>query len=464
MPLAFAAILAATLPAADWPQFRGPNGIGIAEERNLPVEFGRDKNVVWKTAVPPGHSSPVLAGSRIFLTAYEGPTLLTIGLDRTTGKILWRKEAPRPRTESFQKTNSPASPTPATDGKSVFVFFGDYGLLAYSIDGEEQWRMPLGPFNNANGHGSSPIVVDDLVYLICDQDTDSYLLAVDKTSGKVRRKIERPEVTRGYATPSVYQPKKGPRQLLVPGAYQFISYDLATGEKLWWVNGMAWQLKSVPLIDGDTIYVSGWETGGDFENAPAVPAWEELAAQHDANKDGRITPDEAPPNLKNWYANNDLNWDRAIDERDWRFWILHRTVQNAVTSIRADGRGDLTPKVAWRYRKSLPNTASPLLYRGSLFLVKDGGVVTTLHPRTGEVQKQARLQALEQYWASPVAGDGKVYVVSQACKVSVLRAEAQWETMALNDLDDDCFATPAIADGGLYLRTRTALYFFKKGR
>ncbi|MBI3682440.1 MAG: PQQ-binding-like beta-propeller repeat protein [Acidobacteria bacterium] len=455
----------ASLFAADWPQFRGPGGTGIAEEKNLPVEAGKDKNVVWKTEVPPGHSSPILAGSRIFLTAYEGERLLTICLDRATGKILWRRQAPRPRAEQMQKTNSPASPSPASDGNMVYVFFGDFGILAYGMDGEERWRLPLGPFNNANGHGSSPIVAGDLVVLICDQDTDGYLIALDKNTGRVRWKVDRPEVTRGYATPAIYQPKDGARQLLVPGAYQFISYDLKTGEKLWWVNGMAWQLKSVPLIDGDTVYVNAWETGGDFEKPPEVMTWEQLLLKHDANKDGKVTPDEAPPELKRWYIDNDLNRNGAIDERDWIFWRLHRTVENSISAIKVDGRGDLTGKVAWRYRKSLPNVPSPLLYKGTLFLVKDGGVATTLDPRTGEVYKQARLAgAIEQYWSSPVGGDGKVYMLSAACKLSVLKAEPRWEVLAMSDLDDECFATPAIADGGLYLRTRQWLYFFRNPR
>src|SRR5262245_8503872 len=115
---------------ADWPQFRGPQGTGLSADKRLPVELGPAKNVVWKTALPPGHSSPILVGSRIFLTAYECDKLFTICLDRATGKIQWRREAPRPRKENLQKTNSPASPSPVSDGKTVYVFFGDYGMLA----------------------------------------------------------------------------------------------------------------------------------------------------------------------------------------------------------------------------------------------------------------------------------------------------------------------------------------------
>ena len=452
------------MSAADWPQFRGPEGTGVSSDKGLPVRFGPNQNVTWKTALPPGHSSPILMGPRIFLTAYEGETLLTIGLDRETGKILWKRQAPRPRKEEMQQTNSPVSPTPVSDGRNVYVFFGDFGIICYGVDGDERWKVPLGPFNNANGHGSSPIIADDMLILICDQDTDSYLLALDKNSGKVRWKIDRPEVTRGYATPGVYRPQSGPAELIVPGAYELIAYNLASGEKLWWVRGMAWQLKCVPLIDGDIIYVSGWEIGGDADTPPEIPTYEEMLAQYDSNKDGFITPDEAPVSLHNWFMEQDFNRDGKMDAREWNFYRAMKTTQNSILAVRAGGRGDVTnTRVLWRYRKALPNVPSALLYRNVLYLVKDGGVVTTLNPKTGQVFKQARLSgALDHYWASPVAGDGKVYMLSQAGKLTVLRAGGEWEILAVNDLDDDSFSTPAIADSRLYVRTRSALYCFGK--
>ncbi len=453
---------AGTVHAADWPQFRGWNGSGITEDRRLPVEVGPSRNVVWSTPLPPGHSSPVLAGPRIFLTAYEGQKLLTIALDRQAGRILWTREAPRPRVETFQPTNSPASPSPASDGAHVYVFFGDFGLLCYTADGEEKWRAPLGPFNNANGHGSSPVLVDDLVVLICDQDTDSYLIALDKTTGAVRWKTARPEVTRGYATPAVFRPRNGPAELIVPGAYSVIGYAVATGEKLWWVRGMAWQHKSVPLIDGDMIYVNGWEIGGDVETPRQTPPFEELLAKNDANKDGRLTQEEMPEPMRRSYREDDLNHDWYLDAREWDFYRLHRGAQNNIVAVRHGGRGDVTDThVRWRYRKSLPNVPSPLLYQKVLYLVKDGGIVTSLDPRTGEALKQDRIPgATEHFWASPVAADGKVYMLSQGGKLAVLRAAAEWEVLAVNELGDEAFATPAIADQRLYVRTRTKLYCF----
>ena len=153
-----------------------------------------------------------------------------------------------------------------------------------------------------------------------------------------------------------------------------------------------------------------------------------------------------------------------MDEREWNFYRAMKTAQNSIQAVRAGGRGDVTDThVLWRYRKSVPNTPSPLLYQGVLYMVKDGGVATALNPKTGEVLKQARLRgAIEHYWASPVAGDGKVYMLSEACKLTVLKAAAKWEPLAVNDLDDICFSTPAIADSRLYIRTRSALYAFGK--
>jgi outer membrane protein assembly factor BamB len=457
-------LLAVTLPAADWTQFRGPNGSGVSISKNIPERFDSGRNLVWRTPLPAGHSSPVFTEDRIFLTAFESKTLLTICLDRATGRILWRQPAPRAREESYQPTNSPASPSPVTDGSNVYVFFGDFGLLSYGPDGNERWRLPLGPFNNANGHGSSPILADGKLTLICDQDTDSFLLAVDPSTGRVLWKTIRPEYTRGYATPAVYRPKSGPAELIVPGSFEVASYSLDSGEKLWWVLGMAWQLKSVPLIDRDRIFVSGWETGGDQDRRGKVPEFAKVLAKFDADHDGKLSRRELAANYSaQWFADNDLDHDGKIDEREWRFYQTRDSSENCLVAIRAGGRGDVTKsRVLWRYRKALPNTSSPLLYQGVLYLIRDG-ILTSLNPETGDAFKQARLSGAQgSYWSSPVAADGKIFIASEEGKVVVVRAGAEWEILAINNLEEDIFATPAILDGSIYLRTRAALYCFAK--
>ena len=441
----------------DWPMFRGPNGTGLATDTGLPVEMSPEKNVVWKTPIPPGFSSPILVGSRIFITASESEAILTICLDRASGKILWRKEAPRPRRESMHAPNTPSNPSPASDGQSVFVFFGDFGMLAYALDGTERWRLPLGPFNNQNGHGSSPVVAGNSVFLICDQDTDSYLIAVDKNNGNVKWKVERPGITRGYGTPAMWH-----NQLIAPGAYQLAAYDPNTGAKIWWVDGMAWQAKGIPVIAGDTIYMNTWETGGDFEAPPRVDPWAVVVARYDTNKDGKLSPQELSTVLRG-FNDYDLNKDGFIDEKEWEAYIRLRGAANNLLAIKPEGTGDLTQKALWRYRKLLPNIPTPVLYGGALFLVKDGGLLTTLDPKTGEVFKQGRVTgALDRYWSSPVGADGKVYLLSQSCKLSVIQAQPQWEVLRVNDLDDECFATPAIADHSLYVRTKGWLYCFRE--
>ncbi len=471
--------LALSAPAADWPMFRGVNGSGVAQVARVPTEFGPKKSVLWKTDVPFGHSSPVIAGNLIFLTGAEGGErtdagrgdkvtdnggkLFTICLDRNTGKILWKRESPRPRIERYQKVNSPASPSAATDGENVFIFFADYGLLSYTKTGKPRWSTPLGPFNNVNGHGSSPIVYGGLVILVCDQDSGSYMIALDKNTGKIRWRVERPEVTRSYVTPAIFEPESGPAELIVPGAYQVTSYRADTGEKLWWVRGFSWQPKSLPVISGDIIYVHGWEGGGEAETPAETPTWEQTLQQYDKNADGRLSQDELDRKMQKGFYLLDLDGKGHLAVRDWDFYRARRAAQNTLLAIRHGGRGDLSQSaVVWRMQKFLPNVPSPLIYKGILYLVKDGGIFSSVDPSNGKILKQGRLPgALDTYYSSPVAAADKIYLISQAGKATVLKAGAEWEVLASNDMEDEVFATPAIVDDKIYLRTRQTLYCFR---
>jgi outer membrane protein assembly factor BamB len=478
-------VLCAVLQGQEWPQFRGPNGGGIgpavADAPQIPLELGPDAKALWRVDLPPGHSSPVIAGNRIFITAAEGGSrkqvapgrvvdpdgkLVTLCLDRATGKTLWKQEVPRPRVEIYQPTNSPASPSPVTDGKTVYVFFGDFGILAYAVeDGKEKWRLPLGPFNNPNGHGSSPVLAGNLVVLLCDQDNDSFLMAADKNTGKLKWKVARPESTRSYSTPAVFQPvgKKGPLELVVPGAFSLTSYAAATGEKLWWIRGMSWQPKSTPVIDGDMIYAHWWEGGGENEAPTITETFTEALARMDKNGDGKLAKDELDERLQRGFGDLDLDHDGFADARDWEFYIARRASRNALLAIRHGARGDITDSksIVWRMQKYLPNVPSPLLHDGVIYLIKDGGILTSVNAKTGEILKQGRLSgALDTYYASPVTVGGKIYFMSQTGKLSVVKAGAQWELLQVSDFGEDSFPTPAIAGGHIYIRTKTKLYAF----
>jgi outer membrane protein assembly factor BamB len=455
-------LLALGLSGADWPQFRGPNGSGLCPScGQLPTEFGPEKNVLWKTELPPGKSSPVLLGDRIFLTSSEGDELVTICLNRATGKMQWRQSVRAAKREAQHTLNHRAAPTAVTDGKSVFVFFADFGLLAYDLDGNQRWQLPLGPFNSQHGVAASPVYADGKVILVCDQDTDAYILAVDADSGKIAWKTPR-NVINGYSSPIIYRPSRGPAQVIAPGSYQLTAYSVADGEAVWFVRGLTCQPKSAPTIAGGIVYFNGWTTGNDAGQQVELPTFAEVAAAADANRDGKLAQTELPQPWQptgTWRA-IDLDRDGFLNEREWTFFRTRRASRNGFLAVKLGGKGDVTDThVLWRFEKSLPDVPAPLVYRDVVFLVRNGGIATTLDAQTGKVLKQARLTgALEDYYASPIGVDGKVYVASEHGKVVVLRAAGEWEILAINSFDSDVYATPAISEGRMYIRTRDALY------
>jgi outer membrane protein assembly factor BamB len=460
--------------AEDWLQFRGPNGSGVSASKGLPLEFGPQRNVVWKTELPPGHSSPVLTNNRIFVTAHtkekESYKLLVLGLDRATGKVLWQREVPRTKQGRLQNVNGPASPSPVTDGTNVYVFFQEFGLLSYDAAGKERWRLPLGPFNIFYGFGASPILVDDKVILPVDQDNpSSYLIAVDKNTGKVRWKVERDTVISGYSTPTIYQPKQGPKQIVIPESFQLSAYSVADGKRVWWVRGLACEMKSIASQDGEHLYINGW---GFPQNQPgqqvATIAWEEALPKYDKNGDKLIAKTEVTGGDKidkmlTWaFEAFDMDRDEKLNPKDWEVFRAMMASENGLLAIKLGGVGDQSATaIRWRYTKPVPQVPSTLLYKGVLYMINDSGILLSFDPATGNVIKQGRLHgAIDKYFSSPVAADDKVFLIGQGGQVSVLKAAGDWEVLKVNELDDECFATPAIADGRIYIRTRSAMYCF----
>lgn len=449
--------------AEDWTRFRGPNGSGISASKNVPLEFGPDLNVVWKTALPFGHSSPILTGDRIYLTAVRDERLVTIALDRRSGRILWEREAPRARKEKLDNRNGPAAPSPAVDGRDVYVFFADFGLISYDGNGRERWRVPLGPFNNLYGMGASPVLVDDLVVLVCDQSTGSFIVALSKRDGSVRWKTPRPEAHSGHSTPILYRASGGEQQILVPGSFLLTAYAAKSGEKVWWVRGLSFELKSTPVIAEDMVFINGF---GSPENQPGsqrvIPAYAEALGSYDADKDARLLHSELPK--EHGRAWIDLDRDGAVTRDEWDYYRAAMASENGMLAIRLGGRGDVTTShVAWKYHKSVPQLPSPLVYQNVLYMVNDGGIVTTLKPGTGEAIAQSRVDgAIDRFYASPVAADNKVFLATEKGKIAVLPTDGSLKPLAVNDLQDDIYATPAIADGRIYVRTRGTLYCFGK--
>lgn len=466
--LVLLACSAAVFQGAEWSRFRGPNGTGVVESAALPDSFGPDRNLAWRTPLPNGYSSPVLSDSRIYLTGWEGLKLFTYCIDRKDGKILWQAEAPNQLAKEHKNVNTPVSPTPVTDGANVYVFFEASGLISYDAEGRERWRHAMGPFSFPYGAGSSPVLAGDILLILVDQDVKSYLLAMDRNSGKELWKAARPHATHGFSTPVVYQPKNGPAEVIVSGAYELDGYDLKTGKKLWWVTGMAWQAKSVPVVHGDTLYVHSWMASlSELGHKEVTMNWSQALAAHDKDQDGKISKEESPdPSLvKIWFL-YDLDNDGFLGEVDWQYLLARSGARNGLYAIRLGGRGDVTKSaVIWTYDKGLPNIPSPLLYKDVLYVLREGGILTSFSPEDGAVLKQARIEgAVDAYFASPVAADGKIITASKEGKVAVIRAGAQWKTGSVHDFEEEIWATPAIGRNQLFIRTSKALYCFQQDK
>ncbi len=434
---------------AQWPGFRGPNGSGVGDGTGYPAEL---KKAVWKAAIPYAQSSPVVIDNHVYLTASTKADLLTICLDARTGRELWRKAINRDKPVNTFRANDPASPTPAADAAGVVVFFAEFGLIAYSPEGAERWRVPLGPFKNFYGMAASPLIAADLVVMLCDQQFNSYLLAVDRKTGARRWKTDRPGMPIGFSTPAVHQPPNGPAELIVLGSIRLDTYYLATGERHWSMPIRTGGSLGTPLSNGDTIFVSSMAT-----DEPYLPTFAAALEKYDKDKDGRLSYDEfhSDPDFGEHFGWIDANDDKFIDEKEWNAARDLGDGDYGAIALTANGT------VKWRVKKSLPYIPAPLLYQNVFYMVRTGGIVTALDPATGKVLKAGRApQAPGDYLASPVAADGKVYLSSEEGKITVLKAGPQWEVLSVNEIGSELHATPALAGGRVYIRAHDAVYCF----
>jgi len=454
--------IAALLLAAAWTQFRGPNGSGVDTAVGYPAEFSPTKNVVWKKPVPFGQSSPVVLGSRLYFTAGEGDRLLTICLDAETGRELWKRDLRPTHSHKLFRANDPASPTPAADDNGVVVFFPDFGLAAYTPDGKDRWTLPLGPFKNFYGMAASPIIAGDLLVLVCDQQSGSFIIALDIKTGRQRWKTARPAATVGWATPIVHRPSQGPEQLIVLGTTRLDGYQLATGESRWWMPIGSMGGVGTPVAHADTVLISTLNT-----SEPWMPTFEATLKQYDKDHDGRLSQQEfsADKDLGEHFGWIDANGDGFVTAEEWNAARSVGMGDFGAIAIRPDkAQGKLDPQAAlWRFKKNLPFIPAPLVYQNVLYMVKDGGIITSLDAASGKLLKEGRSRdAIGEYYASPVAADSKLFLTSVDGKMTVLKAGAQWEVLSVNDLAEETHATPALSNGRIYVRTRGQLYCFGK--
>jgi outer membrane protein assembly factor BamB len=461
-----AMVAASFATAGDWPQFRGPNCSGRAVgDAKLPAEIGPTSHVVFRTPLPPGHSSPVVVGKYILLTAVDGQKLLTIGLDRETGRELWRAEAPHQELELVHRVGSLAQTTSASDGKIVVSFFGSCGLFAYdAATGEQLWHLPMGPFKNDFGSGNSPVIHNGKVLLLQDHDVGSFIAAYDLATGNQVWRTDRGDASRNFATPVVWK-NFDREEVVAAGTLTIKGYDVQTGAENWVVEGISRQVCVTPNLGEDgQLYAAGWSAGGDPGDLIRLEPFDDFAPAFDLNKNGMLEESELPDSsVKTRFTTCDRDKDGSISRTEYeRFRVLFEKSENAILAINPNLRGDDTAKnIAWREKRHVPFCASPLIASGRVYSLKDGGVLTTLNAQTGAVEKTGRVFGTDDYYASPVVGDGKVYLASEEGKLTVISAEARWKTLHTAAFEEGIYATPALVDGKIYLRTVAALYCFE---
>jgi outer membrane protein assembly factor BamB len=404
-------ILPLVLSAQEWTRFRGPNGTGISNAKTIPTEIS-NANLRWKTELPGiGHSSPVLWGDKVFLTTTGDSAggISVLCLDSTEGRILWRKDFslnPFPR----HKFNSYASSTPAVDEDRVYVLWNEpahYMLAALDHSGRVLWQRDLGPFLSQHGCGISPVVYNGKVFVGNEQgdsnsvpenkDAKSFLAAVDAKDGKVVWQIPRKTLSSAYSTPCVYQPKNGKPSLIFNSeAHGISAVDPDTGKVLW-DFGKAFDKRSVssPVIAGDIIFGSCGSGGGG----------------------------------------------------------------NFVTAIRAgDSATGRKPELAYNMKKSAPYVPTPVVYGDLAWLWSDGGILTCVEAKTGEIRYQERVGG--NFFGSPVWIDGRLFAVSTSGEVVVVAASDQFKVLHRYSLGELCHTTPAVAREQLFIRTENHLWCF----
>jgi len=463
---------------ARWPQFRGAGGTGIARaDRALPDRLDAKRNLIWKCETPYGHSSPCIWDDRIFLTGITGTELETICIDREKGDVRWRAHAWYEFIERVHRTNSPASPTPATDGKHVLVYFGSSGLLCYDFEGREIWSRVIRIPPNLYGTASSVIVAGGKLIFLNDNKQRSSLEAIDPATGKTVWRKERRGLHHNWTTP-MYWSHDGVDALVINGEGAMAAYRLEDGAKLWSLPGLTPEPCVTPVPGDGSIFVTSYNMKTNTE-VIGLPAWTELVKELDTDGDGELTLEETRPNKSIlsradadgegdhplWGFHRFLDQDRngKITGAEWQKivkWVDSFPQMNALVAVKPPAEAGAPPEIAWTHERGVPEVPSPLYYERRVYLVKNGGLVTCLDSKTGKLLYRERLGAGGPYYASPVAGDGKIYAASRRGVVTVFKAGDAFEVLSRNDLGERIWATPALVDGKVYVRTGKHLYAF----
>jgi outer membrane protein assembly factor BamB len=392
------------ISAENWGRFRGPNGQSVSGERNLPVKWSADDNIVWKTSIPGnGWSSPIVYDDHVFLTTTteDGVSCRVIGVNRKDGSIAWNTEVHRQVPGAKRLQNSYATPTPVTDGKQVYAVFYDGTVVAVDFSGKRVWKSSEINFFSLHGLGASPILAHDQLIMPFDGSSseesrigfkvpwkNAVVLSLDAATGAVRWKGKRGESRVGHVTPILVDDGS---QLVSAGGDRVQGHDARTGERIWSIYSQGEGVTPSPVVaDGMLFTSSGFE-------APMIRA------------------------------------------------------------IRLGGKGDVTEThIAWEQRKGVPALASPLYVRPYLYTITRDNILHCIDAATGKIVWVHRLKGA--HWASPVLADERIYILSEDGVTLVLRPGRDYDEIVRNDIEETCFASMAVSQGHFYIRSAKHLY------
>ncbi|MCA9056060.1 MAG: PQQ-binding-like beta-propeller repeat protein [Planctomycetaceae bacterium] len=387
---------------ANWPQFRGPTGQGLADAAPVPTVWNERKNIAWKTPLEGrGHSSPVVWGTQVWLTtaSTDGKRLGAIGLDRMTGEVIHTVAVFAPTSlEEIHADNTFASPTPVITEGRLYVDFGTYGVACIDTDsGQVLWRNQSLRCEHQGGPGSSPVLFEETLIVHRDGADQQFVAALDIKNGRIRWRRDRsapfrenPITHRAFASPLLYE-HQGRTLLISPAADQCHAYDAATGEELWHVRYIGFSNVPCPVAVGDHVYICT----------------------------GFFSPE--------------------------------------LRSVRLGGSGDVTEShVEWAYKAQIPDVSSPILVDGRIYFVSTKGVLSCVDAATGDRIYIHRLGG--NFSASPLFAGGLLYFCNKEGVTKVVRPGEDHEIISSNKLDDGIHASPIAVDGALYIRTETHLY------
>lgn len=392
-------VLATVGSAADWTRFRGPNGAGISDATTVPVQWGKD-DYNWVADLPgPGHSSPVIFGSSLYVTCCDesASERSLICLDTQSGIIRWSHDVSFSAYKKH-KNNSFASGTPCVDEKHVYVLWQSREaspLMALNHDGTLVWSIDLGPYLHGQGGATSPIVFGDMVVLSNDQKDPSFLLAVDRNTGKERWRIPRQGKRACYSTPCI-RTSGAQNEIVFTHCYEgIIGVNPATGKQNWHIDVFGRSSQRAlgsPVLAGDLVIATSGAVGGDRQLVAVRPA-----------------------------------------------------------------RGSLTETTeVYRTTRQTPHVPTPLVFNGRLFLVSDQGIASCLDAATGEEVWKARLGG--NYFSSPVCVAARIYCVDLDGDIRVFAAADEFKLLGTSSLGETSRATPAVSNGVLFLRTESRVF------